>query len=243
MTKGLTLDRFRILSSSMLKLIAVITMFIDHSALLLAPEISLMTEPFFTVGSQTVTLYYLMRKIGRISFPIFCFLITEGFSHTRSKKRYAFNLLLFAVISEIPFNIMKSGQVFNLKVQNVFFTLFSGVLMLYVFENARTELFKAVLLTAVALVAIFLKCDYGLPGVLLILLMYVLKKHPAVQAVLAYPLLSGGFFAWLAFIPINMYNGKRGFIKSGFSKYAFYAFYPLHILILVAIKLVLMKHI
>lgn len=243
MTKGLTLDRFKILSGSMLKLIAVISMLIDHTALLLAPQIPLMSVPFFTVGSQTVTLYYLMRKIGRISFPIFCFLITEGFSHTRNKRRYALNLLLFAIISEIPYNLMKSGLLFNIKAQNIFFTLFLGVLMLYIFENAGRELLKAVLLVAVSIVAVVFKCDYGILGVLLILMLHVLRDRPVAQGILAYPFLSGGVAAWLAFIPINLYNGKRGFIRSGALKYAFYIFYPLHILILVAIKLVLIKHI
>ena len=240
MTKGLSLERFKILSGSMLKLIAIITMFIDHTALLLSPQIPLMTVPFFTVGSHAITLHYVMREIGRLAFPIFCFLVTEGFSHTRSKKRYAFGLLLFAVISEIPFNVMKSGQVFNPNYQNIFFTLFLGVLMLYVIENVRTELVKAILLVTIGVVAVLLKCDYGLSGVLLIVLIYVLKGRPAIQAVLAYPLLSGGIAALTAFIPINMYNGERGFIKSKAMKYAFYVFYPLHMTILIAIKLILM---
>ncbi len=237
MTNRLSFDKFKILSGSALKLIAIITMLIDHTALLLAPEIPLMTVPFFTVGSQAITLHYVMRKIGRLAFPIFCFLITEGFSHTRNQKRYAFSLLIFAIISEIPFNVMKSGLVFNIETQNIFFTLFLGVLMLYVLENVRSA--KAPLLLAIALVATFLKCDYGLFGVLLVLLIYVLKGRPAVQAILAYPLLSGGVAALAAFIPINMYNGERGFIKSKAMKYAFYVFYPLHITILVVIKLLM----
>ena len=132
MTKGFSLEKFKILSGSALKLIAVITMLIDHTALLLAPEIPLMTTPFFTIGTQAITISYVMRKIGRLSFPIFCFLATEGFTHTKNKKRYILGLLVFAVISEIPFNVMKSGLVFTLKYQNIFFTLFLGVLMLYV---------------------------------------------------------------------------------------------------------------
>lgn len=242
MTKKLKLDRLKILSGSMLKLIAVIAMFIDHAALLLAPQIPLMSVPFFTVGSQAVTIYFVMRKIGRLALPIFAFLICEGFLHTKNKRRYALNLLIFAVISEIPYNIMKCGRLFNINTQNIFFTLFLGVLALYIFETADGELLKAVLLLAVGIVSAGLKCEYGIFGVLLILMLYVLKEHPVAQGVLAYPFLSGKVAAWLAFIPINLYNGKRGFIKSGFLKYAFYAFYPLHILILVAIKLVLMNN-
>ena len=240
MANRFSLDKFKILSGSMLKLIAIITMFIDHAALLLAPQIPFMSAPFIAIGSKEITIYFLMRKIGRLAFPIFCFLVTEGFAHTKNKKRYALRLLLFAIISEIPFNIMVSGLVFNLKYQNVFFTLFLGVLMLSVLDCVHKEFFKIILLIGTGCIAILLKCDYGLLGVLLILLMHILKNHPAAQSVLAYPLLSGGAAAFAAFIPINMYNGDRGFIKSPAMKYAFYIFYPLHILILIGIKLILM---
>ena len=181
-----------------------------------------------------------MRKIGRLAFPIFCFLVTEGFTHTKNKKRYTISLLLFALISEIPFNMLNGGQMMNLKTQNIFFTLFLGVMMLTVFEYVRKELFRAILFIGIGIIAVLVKSDYGLKGVLLILLMYLLKNRPAVQAVLSYPLLSGGVAAFAAFVPINMYNGQRGFIKSPVMKYAFYLFYPVHIVILIGIKHILM---
>lgn len=239
MTKTFSSDKFKILSGSALKLIAVITMLIDHSAIILAPEITAMQTPIFTIGSQGINLYFIMRKIGRLAFPIFCFLIAEGFSHTRNQKRYALNLLLFAAISEIPYNLMHSGTVFNLRTQNIFFTLFLGVVMLYVYKNIDNRTQKAILLLAVAALTLVMNMDYGLRGVLLILMIYILKEQPAVQAVLAYPFLSGGVAAWLAFVPINMYNGKRGFIKGAALKYAFYIFYPLHILVLLGIRFIL----
>ena len=233
------LSKFKILSGSMLKLIAVITMLIDHSALLLAPQISLMSVPFFTIGSHAITIYYIMRKIGRLSFPIFCFLISEGFSYTRNQKRYAINLLIFAFISEIPYNIMKSGNLLNFKAQNIFFTLFFGVVMIYIYQNFKNTPLKVALMLLTCAAAIILKVDYGIVGTLLILFMFVLRDRPVARTVLAFPLLSGGYTTLAVFIPINMYNGKRGFIKSGFIKYAFYLFYPIHILVLIAIKLIL----
>ncbi len=238
MTKNFSLDRFKILSGSILKLIAVVSMFFDHAALLLTPHFPFMSEPLFNLFSYEITAYFIIRKIGRLAFPIFCFLITEGYRHTKNKERYAFNLLLFAFISEIPFNLMKTGKFFTLDYQNVFFTLLLGVLMIYVTEKEYKERLKAVLLIGLAIVALFLNCDYGLKGVLLILLLHILKNHPAAQAVLAYPLLSGGIAAFAAFLPINMYNGKRGFIKSSWMKYAFYVFYPIHIVVLVSVKLI-----
>ena len=222
MRKSISFDRFQILSGSMLKLIAIITMFIDHAALLLAPQIPVLTVPFMTIAAKEISVYFLLRKIGRLAFPIFCFLVTEGFAHTKSRKRYAVSMLLFAIISEIPFNMMVSGQMMHLKSQNIFFTLFLGVLMLAAFEHVRKELLRAVFLIGISAIALLLKTDYGLPGVLLVLLMYILRNHPAAQAVLSYPLLSGGVAAFAAFVPINMYNGQRGFIKSPAMKYAFY---------------------
>ena len=240
MEKRISPDRFKILSGSMLKLIAIITMLIDHAALVLAPQIPLLTVPFVTIAAKEISLYFLMRKIGRLAFPIFCFLVTEGFAHTKNKKRYAISLLLFALISEIPFNMLNGGQMMNLKTQNIFFTLFLGVMMLTVFEYVRKELFRAILFIGIGIIAVLVKSDYGLKGVLLILLMYLLKNRPAVQAVLSYPLLSGGVAAFAAFVPINMYNGQRGFIKSPVMKYAFYLFYPVHIVLLIGIKHILM---
>ena len=234
MTKNLS--KLKILSGSMLKLIAVITMLIDHTAYLLAPYIPLMITPIFNLGSHTITLYYIMRRIGRLSFPIFCFLISEGFYHTRSPKRYAFNLSLFALISEIPYNFMRGGHLLYPKTQNIFFTLLLGVLMIYIYKNIKNGLFQVVLMLFVAAIAVIIKSDYGLFGTLLILFMYVLRDRPTARTILAFPLLSGGYSALMAFIPINMYNGNRGFIKSGIVKYIFYIFYPLHITILIIIR-------
>lgn len=239
MPKSFSFEKFKVLSGSMLKLIAIITMLIDHTALLLGEELAVFTEPIFEFGETTVTLYFIMRKIGRLAFPIFCFLVTEGFIHTRNRKRYMLNMLLFAVISEIPYNFMKCGHPFFIAEQNVFFTLLLGVTLLYIYETVNQEALKAGLMFCVAAVAFFLEADYGLRGVLLILLLYALKDRPAVKTLLSYPMLSGGFAAFCAFVPINMYNGKRGFIKSGLLKYGFYVFYPLHITVLVIIKIIL----
>lgn len=230
------LSRINFLSGSMLKLLAVMAMLLDHTALILGGELHLFTTPWFTLGGTTVTLYFVMRKIGRLAFPLFCFLITEGFSHTRSQKRYALQLLLFAFVSEVPFDLMLSGRMFDFSHQNIFFTLFFGVLLLYALQNVSNELLKTVAMFTVAAVATIANIDYGLKGVLLILLLHLLKNRPVSQALLAYPLLSGGIPALCAFVPINLYNGNRGFIRSKALKYAFYVFYPVHILVLLIIK-------
>ena len=98
--------RFQILSGSMLKLLACIAMLIDHTgAIILSHYPPALTELFY-INGKGITFYRIVRDIGRCAFPIFCFLIVEGFLHTHDRRKYGRNLLLFAIISEIPWNFM-----------------------------------------------------------------------------------------------------------------------------------------
>ena len=99
-------QKFQILSGSALKLIAIFVMLIDHSACILLSQYPPALTPLFCIGQNAYTPYRICRDIGRIAFPIFCFLLLEGFSHTRNRKNYGRNLLLFALISELPWNYM-----------------------------------------------------------------------------------------------------------------------------------------
>lgn len=218
---GMKAENWKCLSGSALKLLAAITMLIDHGALIFSA---------FLTG-QVV---YVLRQVGRLAFPIFCFLAAEGYVHTRNKKRYAWSLLLFALISEVPFDLMLRGSL-SLDNQNIYFTMFFGVLMMFFYENTD-GLKRALLMLCVGVTTILLDVDYGIRGVLLIFLLYVLRGKPFAKTALAFPLLSGGWAAFAAFIPINLYNGKRGFIQTSWLKYSFYVFYPAHILLLLLIR-------
>lgn len=229
------LQRFKILSGSMLKLIAILSMLIDHAAYTFGYQFPVLNETLFHFGIINVTPYYLMRRIGRLAFPIFCFLIAEGIAHTKDIRRYGTRLLIFAAVSEIPFNLMMHHSLFYLNKQNVFFTLFLGVLMVYVYERIESEWKKWLCMVAVVVIAVCLKADYGVAGVLLIFVMHVFRDQAGAKTVLAYPLL-GRVTSMAAFVPIFMYNGQRGFVKSGALRYAFYIFYPLHMLALVGIS-------
>ena len=228
-------DNIKIINGSWLKIIAVVSMLIDHIAYLILPHFDLFCEPVEILGKE-ITVIKICRLIGRLAFPIFAFLITEGFSHTKNHKKYGMNLLAFAVISEIPYNLFLSGKAFNLGSQNVYFTLFLGFVALYILDNIKSDTEKTIYILFVVVLAIFLKGDYGARGVILIILLYLLKNQLPMASVLSYAVLSGGVAAWCAFVPINMYNGKRGFIKGNVMKYAFYVFYPLHMLFLFAVK-------
>lgn len=233
--EGDSSNNYQIFSGSALKLIAIISMFIDHFAYIILPHFSWAIESF-TVAGRTLTIYYLIRKIiGRLAFPLFCFLITEGYIHTRNRKKYAGSLLLFSIISEIPFDYAFYGKLFYWEKQNVFFTLLLGFILIHVIDSLNTKVKKlpqVLIIFGIFVAAKLLKADYGFNGVIVMGIMYALREQKILQALFCLPALSGGITAFCAFFPINMYNGKRGFIKGKAAKYLFYLFYPLHMVIL-----------
>lgn len=224
-----------VFSGSVLKLLAILTMLIDHGSLILAQEVEWLGMTISLPG-RSVTVYYLLRRIGRLAFPLFCFLLVEGFVHTRSRKRYAAGLLLFALISEVPWNYMVGGRCIYPAKQNVYFTLFLGVVLLCILAWEASDWKRGLCLVGLYVLVRLLHVDYGVNGVLLIGLLYVLRVQRLSRTLFAFPMLSGGLAALCAFVPINMYNGERGFIKGKVLKYVFYLFYPLHIIVLLLIK-------
>ncbi|WP_310602885.1 TraX family protein [Anaerosporobacter sp.] len=215
-----------------LKVIAIVAMLLDHVAAV-----------FFTRKSQQ---YMIMREIGRIAFPIFCFCIVEGFFHTRNVKKYMIRLACFALISEIPFNLCFYHNVFCLEHQNVFFTLLIGLVAIYAIEEVKKHFFffdiKAILLQFIIIglsmtVAWFLRTDYSMLGVLIIMAFYFYRGNILYIAIsiLVATLYLGNkvqLYSLLALIPILLYNGKKG----PSMRYVFYVFYPAHMLVLYAVS-------
>ena len=222
-----------ILDGSVLKTIAVTTMLIDHTALVL---FSNSDTVIFSLAGHTLTLFSFLRTVGRISFPIYAFLLAEGYIHTRDVKQYGLNLLLFAVISELPWNLEHTGTL-RYASQNVFFTLLLGLLGIWAVDKLRKEPLKLTAsLVCLLVLSNVIKCDYGIRGFGFILMMYLLRDEPYGRAAVGSCVLTSTWKAGLAFIPIALYNGKRGFINNEFRKYLFYAIYPLHMLVLYWIR-------
>ncbi|MBO7406044.1 MAG: TraX protein [Clostridia bacterium] len=227
-------DRFRVLSGSWLKIIATVAMLIDHIAWVFLANSQIVLFTFF---GRSLTLYTLMRGIGRIAFPIYAFLITEGFLHTHDRRQYGISLAVFALISEVPWDLVHYGKFFSITSQNVFFTLFLGYLAICMVERFRERPFiQAAWLIGLLVVSLLLRADYGISGYCFILFMYALREHELLRAIIGCGFLSSRWKAGLAFIPIALYNGKRGFIRGPVAKYFFYLFYPLHLLVLYLIK-------
>lgn len=235
------------LSAAQLKLIAIITMLIDHMTEVIIGFGMLRYRVFFPSFlannySLVYKLYWTGRYIGRIAYPIFAFFIVEGFVHTKSKWKYALRLFLFALISEIPFDMAFNGGRFELGYQNVYFNLLIGLLVVWAMDEIKKtnipHLLKEILMVLLVSVGcyiaeIILKCDYGYIGILAIASMYLLKNFSNVIAFGAGVLVLSIFnpleaYAFVDLIFMKLYDGSRG--KQ--NKYLFYCFYPVHLLIL-----------
>lgn len=213
-------------SGSTLKIIAIVSMVIDHYA-------------YFLMDNGTL-LYDVMRCVGRIAFPVFALLITEGFIYTHNRKRYFTQLLVFAFISEVPWYLLNGAD----GTHNVMFTLALGVAALAVLEKLKeNNILCGVAILSVAYLANWSGTDYEWRGILMIVVFNLLRNQSStlpfpygriIQILCASPLMMhyGSIGALLACMVILLYDGTRGFIKGNAAKYGFYAFYPVHLLLI-----------
>lgn len=226
------------LNGNQLKLIAVISMLIDHCAIAFCTSYG--------------TLYWIMRGVGRIAFPIYAYLLVEGFFHTRNLKKYALRLLLLAIVSEIPFDYLVLGSFVTFRLQNIFWTLLLGLCMMQSqkliqirYLGAAGRQIQLLLLVVFCAAAWALKTDYDYRGIMLIGLFfwfYGAQDQQTLfgciwliltQGTLRIPLLVGYGAAYLL---LRYYNGMRG---SWNGKGFFYAFYPVHLTVLGILKTLL----
>ncbi len=223
------------ISGSTLKLIAIVTMFIDHTGATVIRAIQ--RHPAVTADPELYTLwlhiYQAARSIGRLAFPIFCFLLVEGFLHTRNVRKYAGRLFLFALISEVPFDIALKGSWYFPAKQNVYFTLLIGLLVIAaisrITENwTRNQLLSVLPIAAGMYLALLIDTDYNYKGVFLIAVLYLMRYSRLYQCLAGAASVAWELPAPLAFIPVYLYNGRRGLRL----KYFFYWFYPAHLMFL-----------
>lgn len=198
-----------------LKVIALIAMLIDH------------------VGYSLLDENLLCDIIGRIAFPIFSFLIVESFFYTRDKKKFIIRLLIFALLSEIPFDLGIYHVLFYIYHQNVMITLLIGVLMLYFADKAQNAVLKCIIAAAFCALAWLVKCDYSYYGILIIFIFYIMRNN-IVALLTGYSLTTVALrwgttqvYSIFSFAFIAFYNGKPGPKKF---KFFFYIFYPAHLI-------------
>lgn len=249
----------REISSSTLKLIAMITMLIDHTAAVVMYPVMMQSGETFRrllgSGPMMYDVYIFLRQvIGRIAFPIFCFLLVEGFQRTGNAYRYALRMLCFALLSEIPFDLALNDVRLEFGYQNVMFTLLLGLLVLISCDKLEGFGFNRWLLSVGKLAVILLgmgagellRTDYGGYGVLCISVLYLFRKNRGRQIIAGTVAFVAGEYvlmgslsellAPLGFIPVACYNGKRG-LKL---KYLFYFFYPAHLFVLYMIRMIML---
>lgn len=222
------------MSSFVLKIIAIVSMFIDH------------------IGYAIFGGFSYFNYIGRLAFPIFAFQISEGYIHTKNLKKYFLRLFIFAIISQFPFMLFDSllTSSFNL---NIFFTLLLGLVCIYIYDKLKYKSIAITISIIIGILAEYMHFDYGIYGIAIILIFYIFKNSITKASIafilanlikyLPYFITSGYNNAYLylfictslSIIFIGLYNGKKG--KD--IKYLLYLFYPIHLLLIYGISLIL----
>ena len=217
------------MTSFILKIIGVITMLFDH------------------VGDAIIGKFSFCNLIGRIAFPIFAFQAVQGYIYTKDFKRHMLKLFIFACISQIPFMLFLSTFTEEILTLNIFFTLFLGLLALFVYDKCKNKVLGFLFVILTSIIAYFIHVDYGAFGILLMFCFYFFKDKKGSMAittivlcflrfvpdiiaspVLWYIYIQCAIFTALSLIFILFYNKNEG----PKAKYFFYIFYPLHLLIL-----------
>ncbi len=240
---------------NILKYIAVITMLIDHVALA------------FVDDSKII--YVIMRMIGRTAAPIMFFAAVEGYHHTQNLKKYLTRLLIFALVSYLPFIFAFNNQFNSLKL-NVIFTILLGVLAIYVRREIKSFPLKILAILIIILASTY--ADYSYIGVLIILLFDLQYGNRQMQLFNYFLVVLFGFglfqfitrpliglflnqtldfsYFWsdifslgylVPLVLLKFYNGKLG-IKNSFSKWFFYVFYPMHLAVIGIVRFILVEN-
>ena len=240
MNEGKTESGLRILNRDVIKYIAMFTMLLNHISLIFLEKGTIMHE--------------VLEDIGYFTAITMCYFLVEGYEYTRSKKKYAIRLLLFALISQIPFQLA-----FNFGMLNMLFTLFFCFLILVVMEKIQNNVLQTIVVILLVFITMF--CDWAFMAAIFTVLFANYKdsrKKMIISYIVAFILflffntalnylfdpaystaeaflhgaISGIPLLVSGFVILVMYNGKRMEKGRNFSKWFFYAFYPGHLLIL-----------
>lgn len=225
------------LSQELLKLIACVTMLIDHIGYAFFPK----TE--------------FLRVIGRIAFPLYCFLLCQGIMHTKRPWRYILRFCIILILAEIPFDLLFFDKI-TFDHQNVMFTLLLGLIMGLCIRRIPQLPLKLLCIIPFTFAAEYLKSDYGAYGILVIALFLFSQStsHPRLVEFVGLYMLGNSFInayitllgfrvsyqvlALLAMLPICLYNGKKA-TTSPLVKWGLNLFYPLHLVVLLGIQTII----
>ena len=230
-------SKIRIFSGAQLKYIAFLSMLIDYvNKALMYP---LLTENGFLRYVSDV-----FDILGRVAFPLFMFFLVEGFFKTGNRFKYLLNLIVFGIISEIPFDLFQSAVLFQPNSNNVMFTLALALVMIWVIDELKVPksyIIPPVLWFPVSIIIVITTCllsmiwglDYEYHGILIAYFFYIFRNNPILSIIGGYLSIFKTPWALLGFGLTLTYNGKRG--KQ--NKILNYLFYPVHLLILGLLRL------
>lgn len=232
-SKHLT-EKVKFLSGAQLKYIAFASMLIDHvNKSLIYPYLD---------GGILYKVSNLFDILGRIAFPIFIFLLVEGFFKTKNRGKYLITLLIFGVISEVPFDMFTTSSFFEVNWNNIMFTLAMVLVMIWLIDELKAKMPKAlwygasVLIVGVmCLAAMNLGVDYEHHAILIGYFFYIFHERPVFAIPLSFLSMYKEPWALLGFALVLTYNGERGKQNKLFN----YLFYPVHLLILGILRMYL----
>lgn len=223
------------INGAQLKYIAFASMFIDHFN-------KAIITPFLTGTGPMVIITTIFDILGRIAFPIFAFMVVEGFFKTKSQWKYLRNLLIFAVISEIPYDMFQSAEFVNTWSQNILWGLALGLFTIMVIDKLKDYIKKRPLWIFVSILIVVLSSlgsmlissDYEYYAIIIIYLYYLFYDKRLLASGLSYLVIIKEIYAILGFATVLFYNGEKGKQNKIFN----YLFYPVHLLIFGIIRMV-----
>lgn len=224
------------INGAQLKYIAFASMFIDHFN-------KAIITPFLTGTGPLNVITRIFDILGRIAFPIFAFMIVEGFFKTKSRWKYLRNLLVFATISEIPYDMFQSAIFINTWSQNILWGLALGLFTIMVIDKLKEKIKKRPLrifvsifiVTLSSLGSMLISADYEYYAIIIIYIYYLFYDKRILASGLSYLVIIKEIYAILGFATVLLYNGEKGKQNKIFN----YLFYPVHLLILGIIRMVL----
>lgn len=225
-------NNIKIFSGAQLKYIAFLSMLVDHVN-------KALIYPMLTGKGFLNFLSDLFDIFGRIAFPLFMFFLVEGFFKTRNRLRYLLYLIIFGIISEIPFDLCQSAVIFQPYSNNVMFTLALTLVMIWIIDELKvpTKIFwypiSIVIVAGTCLLSMIWGLDYEWHGILIGYFFYIFYNNPIFAIIGGYLSLIKTPWALLGFGLTLTYNGERG--KQ--NKILNYSFYPVHLLILGLLRL------
>ena len=232
------LDKLRIFSGAQLKYIAFLSMLADHVN-------KALIYPFLSGEGILQHISDVFDILGRIAFPLFAFFLVEGFFKTGNRKKYLASLLIFGIISEIPFDMALSGVFFEPNSNNIMFTLALMLITIWIIDILKEKMqnMSKYILYPVSFVIVGIMCiismvtglDYEYHAIMIGYLFYIFYNKRVFAIFLGYLAIFKEVWSVLGFSLILTYNGKRGKQNKLFN----YCFYPVHLLILGILRIFL----